>query len=89
MNYTLVFVNKDFLVHNYRVSNIHCLNFGNEGSRVRQTSEEDQRTCQLKRNGNNNKDEDNSLKTLNDKIINIPIYYKLFSHISIVSSIPI
>ena len=39
------------------------------GSRVRQTPEEGQRTYRLKRCGNNNKDEDNSLKTLNDKII--------------------
>ena len=37
------------------------------GSRVRQTPEEGQRTYQLKHCGNNNKDEDNSLKTLNDK----------------------
>ena len=34
-----------------------------EGSRVRQTPEEGR----LKRCGNNNKDEDNSSKTLNDK----------------------
>ena len=38
-----------------------------EGSRVRQTPEEDRRTYQPKRCGNNNKDEDNSLKTLNDE----------------------
>ena len=38
-----------------------------EGSRVRQTPEEGRRTYQLKRCGNNNKDEDNSPKTLNDK----------------------
>ena len=38
-----------------------------EGSRVRQTSEEGRRTYQPKRCGNNNKDEDNSPKTLNDK----------------------
>ena len=37
------------------------------GSRVRQTPEEVQRTYRLKRYGNNNKDEDNSPKTLNDK----------------------
>ena len=36
-------------------------------SRVRQTPEEGQRTYQPKRCGNNNKDEDNSSKTLNDK----------------------
>ena len=38
-----------------------------EGSRVRQTSEENRRTYRPKCCGNNNKDEDNSLKTLNDK----------------------
>ena len=37
-------------------------------SRVRQTPEEGCRTYQLKPCGNNNKDEDNSPKTLNDKI---------------------
>ena len=39
------------------------------GSRVRQTPEERQRTYRPKRCGNNNKDEDNSLETLNDKNI--------------------
>ena len=38
-----------------------------EGSRVRQTPEEGQKTYQPKRCGNNNKDEDNSPKILNDK----------------------
>ena len=38
-----------------------------EGSRVRQTPEEGQRTYRLKHCGNNNKDEDSSPKTLNDK----------------------
>ena len=38
-----------------------------EGSRVRQVTKEGRRTYQLKRCGNNNKDEDNSPKTLNDK----------------------
>ena len=38
-----------------------------EGSRVRQTPEEGRRTYQPKHGGNNNKDEDNSPKTLNDK----------------------
>ena len=37
------------------------------GSQVRQTPEVGHRTYQLKRCGNNNKDEDNSMKTLNDK----------------------
>ena len=38
-----------------------------EGSRVQQTPEEGRRTYRPKRCGNNNKDEDNSPKTLNDK----------------------
>ena len=38
-----------------------------EGSRVRQTPEEGRRTYRLKRCGNNNKDKDNSPKTLNEK----------------------
>ena len=38
-----------------------------EGSRVRQTPEKSRRTYRPKRCGNNNKDEHNSLKTLNDK----------------------
>ena len=37
------------------------------GSQVRQTPEEGWRTYRPKRCGYNNKDEDNSLKTLNDK----------------------
>ena len=38
-----------------------------EGFRVRQTPEEGRRIYRPKRCGNNNKDEDNSPKTLNDK----------------------
>ena len=38
-------------------------------SHVRQTPEEGRRTYRRKRCGNNDKDEDNSLKTLNDKNI--------------------
>ena len=38
-----------------------------KGSRVRQTPEEGRRTYRPKRCGNDNKDEDNSPKTLNDK----------------------
>ena len=38
-----------------------------EGSQVRQTPEEGRRIYRPKRRGNNNKDEDNSPKTLNDK----------------------
>ena len=37
------------------------------GSRVRQTVEKGRRTYRPKRCGNNNKDEDNSPKTVNDK----------------------
>ena len=40
-----------------------------EGSRVRQKPEEGRRIYRPKRCGNNNKDEDNSPKTLNDKNI--------------------
>ena len=38
-----------------------------EGSRVRRTPEQGRRKYRLKLCGNNNKDEDNSPKTLNDK----------------------
>ncbi len=38
-----------------------------EGSRVRQTPEEDRRTYRPKRYEYRNKNEDNSLKTLNEK----------------------
>ena len=38
-----------------------------EGSRARQTPEEGRRTYRPKRCGNNNKDEDDSPKTLNGK----------------------
>ena len=38
-----------------------------DGSQVRQTPEEGWMTYRPKRCGNNNKDEDNSPKTLNDK----------------------
>ena len=38
-----------------------------EGSRVRQTPKADRKTYRPKRCGNNNKDKDNSPKTLNDK----------------------
>ena len=44
----------------------HCSKFC-ESSQVRQTPEEGWRTYRPKRCGNNNKDEDNSPKTLNDK----------------------
>ena len=38
-----------------------------EGSRVQQTPEEGRRAYRPKRCGNNNKDENNSPKTINDK----------------------
>ena len=44
-----------------------------EGSGVRQTPEEGRRTYQPKRHGNNNKDEDNSPKTLNEGSISVMI----------------
>ena len=44
-----------------------CSSKFHEGSRVQQTSEEGQRTYRPKHCGNNNKDEDNSSKTLNDE----------------------
>ena len=44
-----------------------CSSKFHEGSQVQQTPEEGRRTYQLKHCGNNNKDEDNSPKTLNDK----------------------
>ena len=45
-----------------------------EGSRIRQTPDEGRRTYQPKRRGNNNKDEDNSPKTLSDKNV-IQIFF--------------
>ena len=47
--------------------NKRCSSWFREDSRVQQTPEEGRRTYQPKRCGNNNKDEDNSPKTLNDK----------------------
>ena len=49
------------------------------GSRVRQTPEEGWRTCQPRRCGNNNKDEDNSPKTLNGKR-NVTLHQLCISH---------
>ena len=46
-----------------------CSSKFHEGSRVQQTPNEGWRTYRPKHCGNNNKDEDNSLKTLNDKKI--------------------
>ena len=60
------------MANRIRIGDPHGFNKGHSlksrvGSRVRQTPEEDRWTYQLKRCRNNNKDEDNSLKTLNDK----------------------
>ena len=44
-----------------------CSSKFREGSQVQQTPEEGRRTYRPKHQGNNNKDENNSLKTLNDK----------------------
>ena len=60
------------MAHGIRTSDPRGFNKGRsskfrEGSRVRQTPEEGRRTYQPKHCGNNNKDEDNSPKTLNDK----------------------
>ena len=44
-----------------------CVLLFREGSRVQQTPEEGWGTYWPKHCGNNNKDENNSLKTLNDK----------------------
>ena len=53
------------------------------GSRVRQTPEEDRRTYRPKRSGNNNKDADNSPKTINDKNILLIVYcIYIYSHTS-------
>ena len=60
------------MANGIRTGNPHGFNKGRslkfrEGSQVRQTPEEGQRTYQPKCCGNNNKDEDNSPKTPNDK----------------------
>ena len=52
-----------------------------EVSRVRQTPEEGRRIYRPKRCGNNNKVEDNRLKTFNDKKPeNLLLFFRLFSH---------
>ena len=60
------------MAYRIRTGNLPGFNKGRsskfcEGSWVRQTSEEGWRTYRPKRCGNNNKDEDSSPKTLNDK----------------------
>ena len=60
------------MVNGIRTSDHHGSHKGRNpmfrvGSRVRQTPKEGRRTYRLKCCGNNNEDEDNSLKTPNDK----------------------
>ena len=60
------------MANRIRTGDLHGFNKGRslkfrEGSRVQQTPEEGRRTYWPKHCGNNNKDEDNSPKTLNDK----------------------
>ena len=60
------------MANRIRTGDLHGFNKGRgskfrEGSRVRQTPEEDRKTYRPKCCGNNNKDEDNSPKTLYDK----------------------
>ena len=50
-----------------------------EDSQVQQTPEEGRRTFQPKHSGNNNKDEDNSPKTLNDKRKNFLQYVYIYN----------
>ena len=56
-----------------------------DGSRVRQTPEEGRRTYRAKRYRNNNKDEDNSPKTLNDKNQQVFYYHKIQNIIVLIS----
>ena len=60
------------MANGIRTSDLHGLNKGGGlkfcvGSRVRQTPEEGRRTYRPKHSEYNNKDEDNSPKTLNNK----------------------
>ena len=60
------------MANGIRTGDSHVSNKGRswmfrEGSRVRQIPDEGRRTYRPKGCGNNNKDEDNSPKTLNDK----------------------
>ena len=66
-----VLLDNSVMANRIRTDNPRGFNIGRsskfyEGSRVRQTPEEGRRTYWLKRCGNNNKDENNSPKTLND-----------------------
>ena len=72
-----------------RTGDPHVFNKGRssrlrEGSRVRQKHEEGRRTYRPKRGGNNNKDEDNSLKTLNDTWDIIFLWWVLYHYIILV-----
>ena len=55
------------MANGIRTGDPRGFNKGHVGFWVQQTPEEGRRTYRPKRWGNNNKDEDNSLKTLNDK----------------------
>ena len=67
------------MINGIRTGEPHGFNKGRSlkshvGSQVRQTPEEGRGTYRPKHCGNNNKDEDNSLKTFNDK--NLPLWFK-------------
>ncbi len=66
------------MANRIRIGDPHGFNKGREGSRVRQTPEEGQRTYRLKCCGNNNKDEDNCPKNLNDKNVLLCLGIVLF-----------
>ena len=63
----MIFHSALFHLHDPRGFNKRRSSKFREGSRVRQAPEEGRRTHRPKRCGNNNKDEDNSPKTLNNK----------------------
>ena len=73
-----------------RTGDLHRSNKGRsskfrEGSRIRQIPEEGWRTYRPKRCGNNNKDEDNSPKTLNEKIDQVILFSKVIYVIILMS----
>ena len=83
------------MANGIRTGNPHGFNKGRSlkfcvGSRVRQTPEEGRRTYQPKCCGNNNRDEENSLKTLNDKNhqASSKKFINSFLHVSLKSSFP-
>ena len=75
------------MANGIRTGNPHGFNKGrslkfHECSRVRQTPEEGRRIYRPKRCGNNNKDEDDSLKTLNYKTVkrHLNLKYEISIH---------